>query len=741
METEHDGNYFYLNREGIWRDFRWTGLELRPDGALALASVPRLVDPASQELENAAAPVGPAGMAVDDEGNLIYSRPPAHALFQIHGCAGKLPGEREQWPRPVPCAGGKGHQPTQFVLPRGLLFYPGRKAVLAADSGNDRIQLFHPGDWQLLDIWSVPHPCSLAGDSAGHVYVVTGEQPPRVLKLDPYGAEMRGFGRLAAATTGFGLPVAVAVAEARGSRQILVLDAGRKIVIVLDEHGRWLGEFGAGLLEQPLVVASDGTRAYIGDTGRRQVVVFQLGPRYDFSGAAYGYRGPVAALAVDGRGTLWLYPGCNQTPLRFQMGAAYGPAGLLWGGPFGVADLPVEWRRLRAAVTGLKEGSHVRFYLSGGMDAGQPPPDPIPGAAEPFAATDWAPLPLDIVEGMVPACPDGELPVAGDDHLPRCADGEVALRNRWFLWVGAHFSGEGPATPVLSQMRLDFNTPSYRQFLPEVFGEDAEQTDLLDRLLYLYQGFYDDIEGRIALLRRYFDPRVTPTAWLRWLAGWLALDVDARWEEDKVRETIGLAMELYARRGTLRGLRNALLTFGGVWTHIEQPIQFADWWSLVDGAQPDGACAPSYLGLTTRLAPVEADGAVLGTTAVLEGSHVIGAEHFGESLFQNVAHQFTVRVYGGQLRGEQLERVRQVVDREKPAHTIYDLCVIEPMFRVGFQAVLGVDTVVAGPDTSAGVWGASPAHPSLLIGGEQAGRIGERSSIGQTTRLAAAAPQ
>jgi hypothetical protein len=44
--------------------------------------------------------------------------------------------------------------------------------------------------------------------------------------------------------------------------------------------------------------------------------------------------------------------------------------------------------------------------------------------------------------------------------------------------------------------------------------------------------------------------------------------------------------------------------------------------------------------------------------------------------------------------------VRAVLDAEKPAHTDYDLCVVEPTFVVGWQARVGVDAVIPHPPAS-----------------------------------------
>jgi len=180
-------------------------------------------------------------------------------------------------------------------------------------------------------------------------------------------------------------------------------------------------------------------------------------------------------------------------------------------------------------------------------------------------------------------------------------------------------------------------------------------------------------------------------------------------------------------------LRQSLRFFAGVEAHIEEPLLQSNWWALPADEDSPESGRTSLLGFTTMLVAAEAQGAVVGTTAALDQSHLITQEEFGAPLFDDVAHRFSVRLYrGGSFGVETVEKARAVLDREKPAHTDYHLCVVEPNLRIGFQSRVGIDTIVAGSvqPTSLGL-----AEAGLVLGGEPAGRIGQRSSIGQTTRL------
>jgi hypothetical protein len=87
----------------------------------------------------------------------------------------------------------------------------------------------------------------------------------------------------------------------------------------------------------------------------------------------------------------------------------------------------------------------------------------------------------------------------------------------------------------------------------------------------------------------------------------------------------------------------------------------------------------------------------------VDQSHMTTGETFGSALFEDVAHRFCVSVYCGELTTPgALDNVRAVIDREKPAHTTYDLCVIEPKMRVGMQARVGIDSIVAAGPVPAG---------------------------------------
>jgi hypothetical protein len=87
-------------------------------------------------------------------------------------------------------------------------------------------------------------------------------------------------------------------------------------------------------------------------------------------------------------------------------------------------------------------------------------------------------------------------------------------------------------------------------------------------------------------------------------------------------------------------------------------------------------------------------GAVLDSTASLDRSRLTSDES-GAILSEDLAHTFCVEVHASELTHPgAIESLRALLDREKPAHTVYGLSIIEPGMNIGWQAHIGVDSIL-----------------------------------------------
>lgn len=358
-------------------------------------------------------------------------------------------------------------------------------------------------------------------------------------------------------------------------------------------------------------------------------------------------------------------------------GYKYKRRGVFRSGPLEVHASPTPWFRLRVYTDPLPEGAHLQLFTCTG-ETGEPLYNHQ--AVDPFPAPDWQAAPRDVLDVLILNPPAR------------------------YLWVGGMLWSTGRETPVIHQMRVDYGRDTYLKYLPAIYRQDDRPRDFLEQFLAFFESELGGLEAVIHDLPRLFDPLAAPQgdnfpSWLSWLAGWLGFDLSEAWSEADTRRFLVQAFQLYGRRGTIPGLRGYLKMYAGVEAHIYEPALHTHLWSLGEVSQ---------LGFTTMLAPAHLAGAVLDATAILDRTHLADREDRGAALLEDLAHHFCVGVYCSELtRSGALADVRLVIEREKPAHTTYDLCVIEPRMRVGVQARLGIDAIIAA--------GPPPAHVGMML--------------------------
>jgi phage tail-like protein len=339
-----------------------------------------------------------------------------------------------------------------------------------------------------------------------------------------------------------------------------------------------------------------------------------------------------------------------------------------------------------------------------------------------------------------------------------------------FLWLRLGLSGDGHATPALDAVMLEFPRLGLRRYLPAVFGADPAGADFTDRFSALFDTTLRSIERRLDRLAALFDPRSAPAErkpgrpdFLSWLASWIGLALARDWPEARQRRYVREAARLYCLRGTPLGLWRQLLLFLG----LDQPRCPAE--------RPVRRCIPVPLNCASRpaktaVAPpplilehfklrrwLHAGRGRLGEDSMLWGQKIVnrtqlsaGAQVGATTLtsrpdplrdpFHVYAHRFSVFVPARVEKSDGERRaLEQLLAREVPAHTLYDVRYVEPRFRVGVQAMLGLDSVIARTPKDVFLGQSTLGRGSLLSppparrGGPRL-RVGE-ARVGSTTVL------
>jgi phage tail-like protein len=132
---------------------------------------------------------------------------------------------------------------------------------------------------------------------------------------------------------------------------------------------------------------------------------------------------------------------------------------------------------------------------------------------------------------------------------------------------------------------------SYVGRLPCIFEDD----DFLGRMLLIFEGVWEPLEQRQDHLPLYFDPATCPAIMLPWLAGWLNLELDPHWPEERRRRLLKEAMELYRWRGTAYGLTRVLEVCTGLSARVTEDPATPWVFRVAVRIPPGSGVAPDFI--------------------------------------------------------------------------------------------------------------------------------------------------
>jgi phage tail-like protein len=128
-----------------------------------------------------------------------------------------------------------------------------------------------------------------------------------------------------------------------------------------------------------------------------------------------------------------------------------------------------------------------------------------------------------------------------------------------YLQLRVTLHGTGRNSPRIRALRAWYPRFSYLdRYLPDCYRDDAGSASFLDRFLANIEGFFTNIEDRIAAAQCLLDTRCAPAETLDWLASWFEVALDPAWSEEKRRLFLRHAADFFEWRGTVPGLMMAL---------------------------------------------------------------------------------------------------------------------------------------------------------------------------------------
>lgn len=384
---------------------------------------------------------------------------------------------------------------------------------------------------------------------------------------------------------------------------------------------------------------------------------------------------------------------------------------------------------------------------------------------------------------------DEELAALSDSAWSSPATARTMADGRWdclvmstpgrFAWLRLELAGDGYDTPRIESILVEYPRISLRRYLPAVFGAEPVSADFTDRFTAIFDTTLRSIEGHLDRSAGLFDPLSAPadkrgggTDFLSWIASWIGVAVSRDWPETRRRRYIKEAARLYCLRGTPQGLRQQLLLLLG----------FDLAYNKCPAERPQTRCVPlpENCGPSPSRIPAEppplllehfklrrwlwAGRGRLGDDSVLWGNSIVnrsmlsgdeptpsGNARIGVTQLISTPDPFRdpLLVHANRAsvfvparirsQPEEQRALQQLLDRETPAHVELTVHYVEPRFRVGVQAMIGLDSVIARTPQGVKLSGSTLGQGTVLTGppgrpGQPGMEIGD-ARVGTTSVL------
>jgi hypothetical protein len=192
------------------------------------------------------------------------------------------------------------------------------------------------------------------------------------------------------------------------------------------------------------------------------------------------------------------------------------------------------------------------------------------------------------------------------------------------------------------------------------------------------------------------------------------------------------AIAIHERRGTVRGIVDAVRRDVGVEVEISEPAP-APAWPL--GQDATGLASGTALGAAPPGPPV------LDAGAVVDRSWLVDPDERGLPLLGGSAHRFCVLAPAAALRDPVLRAgIERVIEREKPAHTAFALAPSQTSLASGAMRV-GIDRIVERADAALRFDGADRLGSHTVLMGHHPTDPPAPGRVGRTTVIGAPDPE
>lgn len=670
-------------------------LDILKEGGITLYPIPTFVRWIAQVngIRN------PAGLAVNECGQVYFIDAETCRLYLYDPGTQRL--------EEISCIGGCDSDPGKFLNPGQIIV--DRFTLWIVDAGNSRIQAFSRDNYQIKYIIdNLEEPVDIGLDEQCHLFVLD-LKPKQIFQYDNNGLFIKNFGK-----SRLEQPVGLAV----GKEDFLyVIDRGYNGFLIFTEQGEYVGTVGdfnkiSGDFQPSTIAIDRKGNIFVGDSTSGLI------HQFDSDGSHIGkiqipdFTGPVQGLAIDSKGNLYVSGSKGIAFLSAQQTFTK-EKGFYYSKTLDSGMQDCQWHRLALkADMPPKTDLEIYFYASDDLELKETIDEVL---SDPGKSTQEK---ADFMYNKIPWIGPEKNP---EDMLFRGKTG----RYLWLMLVLSTFDEKG--RPSVTQIKVFYPRISYLRYLPAIYQEDPVSREFLERFLSVFETVSYDLETEISSVFKYFDPDTVPQNFLTWLASWLNVALEEDWPENKKRQFIREASTLYKLKGTPSGIRKSIEIYTGKIPLILEHSRVG---------KPMVLGGDFKLGVNSLLIQTPVRGFRLGDDSILGRVALRDNVQLPEDPFLPMAHRFTVIL---DLSPEEFSLYEKglirILNQEKPAHTGYNLRIVNEM-RVGLGTYVGINTRVADyRPIEIGVDSVLGTGLIVFDSGETCGKVERRSKVEVDTLL------
>jgi phage tail-like protein len=701
-----------IRKQNQWGSGLLYRLEMQKEDGITLYPMPTFVM-WIQEVENIK---NPCCLAVDECGQIYFVDGDTCRLYYYDPAIQRL----EQ----ISCIGGRGSDIGEFIKPRRIIF--DKFSLWVLDSKNKRILAFSRENFQIKYIIeeNLTQPIDIGLDELGHLYVLDKkENQISILVYDTNGNIIKKhFDE--SCLKDLGEPVGLAAGR---ENTLYVID--RKGFFKFTKEGKCSGIIG-DFSKIPFEPSTKPSSITIDKKGNIFAIDDKTGSihQFDPDGSHIGkilipeFKDKIHGIAIDSKNNL--FASSSKGIAFFNTEQTFTKEkGFYYSKTLDSGIHECRWHRL-AMKADIPPGAIIEiYYHSSDNQILKNRIDEI--LKDPEKSTQEKTKDID---DMIPEWTEPET-LHGSKEKTEKNEKDMLFRKKTgrYLWLKiVLLTFDEKVRPSITQMKIFYPRISYLRYLPAVYQEDPTSREFLERFLSIFETIFYNIETEISNIFRYFDPDTVPQDFLTWLASWLNVALEEGWQEDKKRQFIREAYELYKQKGTPSGIERLIEIYTGKKPELLEHSKIGKPMIL----RENGAFR---LGINSLLTDASISGFRLGDEAILGRVALRETVHSHEEPFLSIAHRFTIRL---DLSDEEIIRfekgLRRIVDEEKPAHTMYSLRFLGSMKEK--WAYVGINTKL---DSHKSIKLGAGAIGSGILAGDKGkgGRVEQQSRIGLDTEL------